>query len=451
MPEERNQQQLLRLSMLLQLEQRARSASRQELPFVMLNETRDLISYEQAVLWQPEPGNRGKVLGISGVAVPDAGSPLVTWLQSVLPGAPLPQETGVLQRFQLSELDDRSGTEWPPQRLPEQVLWVPLLGPADDLLAVLLFFRGEPWSEGDLQLFGYLADAFGHTYAYARTTYRPRVPESGWRRKKTWIGIGMAILLLLGLLPTRQSVLAPAEVVPREPTLVRAPLDGVVDRFFVKPNEPVAAGQLLFALDDTQLKSRLNVTEKTREIARTEYLQAAQQAFADPQANAMLAVLQGRVRQQTADVEYLNDLLERIQVHAPKEGIAIFDDPDDWQGRPVSIGQKIMVIADPEAIELEISLHVNDAITLNTGDEVSFFLNVTPTRPLDARLTFASYSSFVTPENISAYRLNAAFEDPAARPRIGLKGTAKLYGQRSLFALWMLRKPLSIARRWLGI
>jgi hypothetical protein len=450
MPEERNQQQLLRLSMLLQLEQRARSASRQELPFVMLNETKSLISYQQAVLWQPEPGDRGKVLGISGVAVPDAGSPLVAWLQSALPDAPLSQGNGVLQHFQRSELDARAGTEWP-QQLPEQVLWVPLIGPADDLVAVLLFFRAEPWSEADLQLFGYLADAFGHSYAYTRTAYRPRVPESGWRRKKIWVWIGMVTLVLLGLLPTRQSVLAPAEVVPREPTLVRAPLDGVVDRFFVKPNEPVAAGQLLFALDDTQLKSRLNVTEKTREIARTEYMQAAQQAFADPQANAMLAVLQGRVRQQTADVEYLNSLLERIQVHAPKEGIAIFDDPDDWEGRPVSIGQKIMVIADPEVIELEISLPVNDAITLKTGGEVSFFLNVTPTRPLDARLTFASYSSFITPENTAAYRLNAAFEDPVARPRIGLKGTAKLYGERSLFALWMLRKPLSIARRWLGI
>ena len=40
-------------------------------------------------------------------------------------------------------------------------------------------------------------------------------------------------------LPIHLSALAPAEVTAFNPTIVRAPLDGVVDHFEVKPNEDV--------------------------------------------------------------------------------------------------------------------------------------------------------------------------------------------------------------------
>ena len=40
----------------------------------------------------------------------------------------------------------------------------------------------------------------------------------------------LALLAGLAWLPIRQSVLAPAEVIPKQPVLIRAPIDGVVDR-----------------------------------------------------------------------------------------------------------------------------------------------------------------------------------------------------------------------------
>lgn len=49
----------VRLGMVLQLTQRARQASQEELPFIMVNETRQLIPYRQAAFWQVEGGNCG--------------------------------------------------------------------------------------------------------------------------------------------------------------------------------------------------------------------------------------------------------------------------------------------------------------------------------------------------------------------------------------------------------
>ena len=48
----------------------------------------------------------------------------------------------------------------------------------------------------------------------------------------------------------------------------------------------------------------------------------------------------------------------------------MFDDPNDWIGRPVTTGERLLEIADPNQAELEIWLPVADAITLKPGAEI---------------------------------------------------------------------------------
>jgi len=57
-------QHLLRLTLLLQLESRARLAPAEELPYVMVNETSELFPYRQALLWRKEPAS---LIAASGV------------------------------------------------------------------------------------------------------------------------------------------------------------------------------------------------------------------------------------------------------------------------------------------------------------------------------------------------------------------------------------------------
>ncbi len=244
-------------------------------------------------------------------------------------------------------------------------------------------------------------------------------------------------------------MLAEAEVIPHQPNMVRAPLEGVVESFYVQPNEEVNAGQKLFSLDMTQLQSRLNVAEETRDIAQTEYLQMTQQALLDPTVKAKLAGLKSKWDQQAAEVDYVRTLLERCVVTATQSGVTVFDDPNDWLGRPVTQGEKILAVANPQAVELEVRLPMDDLIELKAGDEVLFFSNVAPHHPLQASLTYFSYRTSPTPAEVMAYRLKAEFADTANLPRLGYHGTAKLYGTRRPFLLWLLRKPLRTARLWL--
>ncbi len=251
-------------------------------------------------------------------------------------------------------------------------------------------------------------------------------------------------------LPVTLSALAPAEVVAFQPTIIRAPLEGVVDRFEVQPNDQVKEGQVLLVLDRRAIENKLEVASKALAVAEAEYRQAAQQAVFDDKSRALLAVLKGRAEQRRADVTYNQSLLDRIRVTATRGGLALFDDPNAWIGRPVAIGERLIEIADPDQAELEIWLPVSDAITLKPGARVDFFLNVAPDAPLRASLRQASYEATQSSSGLLGYRLKAKLADGVRVPRIGLKGTAKVYGDQVTLFYYLLRRPLAAARQFVG-
>jgi len=224
----------------------------------------------------------------------------------------------------------------------------------------------------------------------------------------------------------------------------------VVDHFAVAPNAPVREGQTLLELDPRAIQNKLDVAGKALAVAEAEYRQAAQEALFDDKSRAKLAVLNERTEQRRADVAYARSLLDRIHVVADRSGLALFDEPNDWIGRPVTIGEKLLEIADPAEAELEIWLPVADAITLEPGAEVEFFLNVSPGAPLRATLRQASYEATLSSANLLGYRLKATFDDNAHMPRIGLRGTAKIYGEKVTLFYYLARRPLAAVRQFLG-
>jgi multidrug resistance efflux pump len=268
------------------------------------------------------------------------------------------------------------------------------------------------------------------------------------------LGIAAAAVLL-ALVPIRESVLAPAEIAPIDPAPVRAPFEGVVDALQVTPNQPVHAGQALVLLDRTQLQTRLSVTQKALDMAREEYSDTSQQAMSDEKAKGRLAMLASKVDQQQAELRYDQDMLARARITAPADGIAMFDDSSEWVGKPVALGERIMVVASPQRVQLEIQVPAASVVSFEPGSEVKFFSNLAPNEPLGAKLSFASYASAVTADGVLAYAFRAALEptrEPGkAPPRLGLKGTAKIYGPRRILALWLLRRPIAILREWLSI
>jgi Barrel-sandwich domain of CusB or HlyD membrane-fusion len=440
---ERLNQQLVRLTLLLQLERRARQAPEKELPYVLVNETAELIPYRQAVLWRKD---NARIEAVSGVAKPESNSPYSLWLNPVLQYLSKSESALQIKAFTAKDITTEFANDWA-EWLPQHGLWMPLFSTSGGKY-ILALFRDDAWSEAEVHLLSYLAEAYGHAFALAEAA-QPAVPwQDRLKERKNQLIVGGLLLLAL-FFPIRQSVLAEAEVIAQRPNLVRAPLEGVVETFYVKPNEAVKVGQKLFSLDKTELRSRLEVTKEKRDSAQTDYQQTTQQAMLDPTVKHELAGLKSKWDQESAELEYVRTLLQRSDVTATVAGVTVFDDPNDWLGRPVKQGEKILAVANPKAVELEIRLPMEDLIVLEPGAEVLFFSNITPHKPLDARLNYFSYRASPTPADVMAYRLKATFAENEELPRLGYHGTAKLYGSRRPFILWLLRKPIQTVRLWL--
>jgi multidrug resistance efflux pump len=251
------------------------------------------------------------------------------------------------------------------------------------------------------------------------------------------------------LIPVRQSVLAPAEVVPLGGQVVAAPLDGVIAEFLVKPNQAVKNGDLLLRFESTTLKAQADVAERALGVAEAELKANSQRSFADAESSSKIDLLAARVEQKRAERNYAIELLKRSEVRAERDGIAVFADAERWLGKPVQTGERLMEIADPNQAELRIELAVGDAIALEPGAQVALFLDSDPLQRHLARLERSAYEAQPTAAGQLAYRLDARFD--ATAPRIGLRGTAKIFGDRAPLALYLLRRPLAGLRQSVGL
>jgi len=439
------------LLVLLDLGRRARTAgSMEELGFLVVNDSHALAAYRQAVLWRADRG----VDTLSGVVEAEANAPYAQWLdQACRAWTEARQAPGAVGPHSLPPALAQHWSQW----LPLHGLWLPFAGGG------LLFAAETPWGDETIALFQEWRDTWHHAWSHQqstastwswrrlghaiRTALAPDRSKSWWRQWR--LAAGVLIVLAL-LCPVRLSVLAPGELVPANPALIRAPLDGVIAQIQVRPNEIVSAGQPLFNFDQAPIATRLEIATQGLATAQAEYRQYAQQALSDPKSKAQLATLGGKIEEKQAEAEFARDQFRRASVLAPRAGIALFDDPSEWIGKPVQTGERIMRIATPDDVEVEAWLPIGDAIPLADQAEVTLYLASSPLSALPASLRYVAHDAMPRPDGSYAYRVRARVA-PRSDLRIGLKGTARLAGPWVPLAYWIMRRPLAVIRQHVGL
>jgi multidrug resistance efflux pump len=421
---------------LFDLEQRLVAAKRPvEIAFLAVDMAHSILSYRQAALWSEAEG----VVALSGVAVVESGSPYVLWLGQVLKSLLALRTPRSLTAHDLSPELAGSWGDW----LPEHALALPVDG------EILLYARQEPFTQQEIALLAHLAALVGVTRKALQPhgSFRDGLKALNSRRAR----LITAAAVLAALFPVTGSVLAPADAVPAHPVVVRAPLDGVVDRIAVQPNALVAEGQDLFALDSTQLSGKLDVARSQWATAEAEYRQAAQAMVFDAKAKAQVAILSGKVQEKAAETRLLEGQLARIAVKSPRAGVAVFDDAAEWIGKPVAVGEKVMAVADETDTEVEAWVAVADIGEVRPGAPLTLFLNTAPLSPIRATLRSVAYEASARPDNTIAHRVRANMAEGKTRPRLGLKGTARIDGESVPLVWWLFRKPLATMRQYVGL
>lgn len=450
------------LMTLIDLGHRARvAASADELAFLLVNDTHRLLPYRQSALWFAEGG----VHCLSGVVQTEANAPYVQWLNQLCQVLSAAHDTPGVFVIRPETLPAELALQWD-EWLPNCALWVGLPASVRHAASVAggLLLAGDAQEHAGLVNTALcpLLEEWLHIWRHAwLAQFRPRpwsralwrekfsawwhgpAARPWWRRRPLQIALAVTALLLC---PVRLTVLAPGELVPAQPAVIRAPLDGVIAQFYVQPNAAVKAGQPLFSFDEAPIASRLEVARHALSSAQTEYRQQAQMAVSDSKSKGQLAMSLGKIGEKQADADYLENQFQRAHVIAPQDGVALFDDPSEWIGRPVQTGERIMKIAAPRDIEIEAWIPVGDAIPLADAAKVSLYLAATPFDALSGQVRYLGHDALARPDGNYAYRLRARL-DGASTQRVGLKGTVKVQGSWVPLVYWMLRRPLALIRQ----
>lgn len=448
--------------LLLDLSRRVRHAENGlALQFILVNQTHEIVNYLIAALWIEGEG----IVMQSGVSEVEKHAPFIMWLSEL--GEHLSHTQDKVTNIEPSMLSAEDVDEWE-SHLPPEALWLPIL--SNEKKAGLIICREESWTDQEIKLLNEWVDIWGHAWKKMHAMSLPGELNQIGQSIKSWMTLSddkdenfisslwnnkrrrlFIIIFIVLFIPIKLSVLAPAEIISSKPAIIRVPIEGVIDEFFVKPNQKVIEGQPLFKLDLTSLKSRLQIAQQETQVASTEYRQGTLKSLSDPKSRTQLASQEGKATEKKLETEYIKDLLEKAQIKSPSDGIVIFDDPSDWIGKPVAAGERVMIIANEYDIEIEAWLSINNAIELPQNAKVTFYLNTSPLSPIEGVVKSIGYEAMQRPDSTYAYRLRAEVTSKNLNQRIGLKGTAKISGRYVPLAYWIFRKPLALGRQFLGL
>ena len=443
-----NEDKNIKIARLIGLEKKSREARTQdELNFVVVNETRQIFDFVNSYLLLKTPTDKYHVKAVSDLATVDRTAPLVTFVENIIND----QKNANLKEIQNLEVDkiSRSLKIKKPKNIPDNILLIPIFSPQRGLQGFLITTRNEKFNDNEVELARHLSLTYGHAYNTFLTDFSIKdFLKKNFTGKRSWIIILSIIFILI--IPIKITSTAPVEVVPKNPRLITAPFDGVVKNIIVNNNDKINSGDLLIQIEDTDLKNSFNLAKQSLQVAEKELLRSRQFSFSNNEEKARLAELMAQVDLKKAEVESTSERLKNSKIYADKDGIAIVDQKNNWQGRPVSVGEKIITIANPEKVEFLIWLPVKDSLIIKENTDVKVFLDINPIKPLKGKLKRASYQSSLSPEEVLSYQISASFEGEEI-PRIGLRGTAKIYGSRVTLFYYLFRKPITFVRQLIGV
>ena len=436
------------LAALIKADRRFRAATQlDELAFALCNEVTGVLAYRQAMLL-----GRGEVgrtiFTLSGAVAPGSDAPFALWVKRLLGN--VQQRIGsdpLLLGAQ--DMPEALATQWN-DWLPPLLVCVPLRQ-GEVVFGVVVYGREAAPTDMELQMLRLMAESA--SYCWGALVQGGQVKAAALQPRKlgTMALAALAAVLVLALVPVRSAVLAPAEVIAKEPTFLRAPLEGVIEQLSVAPNQAVVEGQSLGRYDQRRLRTQLEVARRTALALEAEVRQLTVASISDVRARAAMPGVEGRLQAQLAELDFLQQQLSRVELRAPQAGVAVYDNPSEWVGRPVAVGERIMQLADPNRVELEIRVPVADVIEFGPGSQALFFRNIDPDAPVPARLVFLSYRATPGQDGVLGYRMRASFDEGVAPLRIGLKGVSKVYGPRVSLGYYILRRPLAALRTSLGL
>lgn len=408
-----------------------KSKKKENLYFEIVNDSVVIAKYDRAVLWKMAKGKPSQLLAVSGqISVNKEASLSKQWME-------LLKKTPDLTKVQLLNSPDGSKEV--------SILWMPLFAYERPALGLWLEkWNNVAWTKEEIDLLQFL----GVSYSAASEKF---VRRFEWKKLLTKPAIAIAILALLAsffiTIPLR--IVGPCEIVPKDPIVISAPLEGIIDEILVHPGQGVSKGTLIVTYDKRVPLQDLKVAQKKVEIIKSEVGRATAMAEKDKKALAELGVDALKLKKEELELQLAQFRASQLNILAPDAGVVMLDNPEEWRGKPVKIGEKILTIADPTHTKIRIWISEDDNVPIDFKHPVKIFLNITPEKSYYASLVYISSYTHLTEKGVNSFIAEAEWTDKQPEDvKLGLKGTAILYGEDVSIFYWIIRKPWGYVRHF---
>jgi multidrug efflux pump subunit AcrA (membrane-fusion protein) len=244
-----------------------------------------------------------------------------------------------------------------------------------------------------------------------------------------------AVLAVLMLVERPLTVVADAVVEGSEQRAVTAAFDGFLASADAREGDRVAAGDVLFRLDERDFaldRLRLAALRAQAELELDRAISARDRAET--------AIVEGRLRQIDAELALVEQQIDRSRVVAPFDALVVSGDLSRSIGRAVSRGETLMVLAPLGEYRVSLSVQESDIADLNPGQEGVLKLAAIPERDfaldLVEMIPVARYE-----EGTTLYSVDARLRDDGGLLLHGMTGAARIEIRPvPLIVLW--GKPL---------
>ncbi|MEM9016940.1 MAG: efflux RND transporter periplasmic adaptor subunit [Verrucomicrobiota bacterium] len=241
-------------------------------------------------------------------------------------------------------------------------------------------------------------------------------------------------LLGVGFVPLRERCEAPLNLEPTVRRIIAAPFDSTLRLTEAEAGDLVSEGDVLARLDGREVRFALVEAIANRTRAEKE---ADRALDAGKVAEAQMAQLEAESH---AQQQQLNEAKqERLEVRSPIKGLVLQGDLERAEGTPLRTGDRLFEIAPIDSLLVEVALPESEISRVRVGMPVRIKLEAYPGETLEAELTRVPLRSEIR-DGQNVFVCEATIENHDERFRPGMKGEAKVLGDRT-FLLWTILRP----------
>jgi len=428
-----------------------KAPSREALGFIIVNDTFQVFKYDQALLWEYSD-NEAHLIAVSGQHKIIKETEFYQKSHQLFKSLTNPKKAQEITPESFSKDGELFRDIFP--KVTTFLYWFPIIIENELRLGLLLELFNETDEkkevhEVELQV---LSNLLIPSYSAAWAKFdQARVMRALTYQKKIWYSLVAGLLLASVVVRVPLRVVSPAEIVPETPILVTAPLDGTIANVLVKPGMTVSKDELLFEYDKRVPIEELKTAQKQVEISEAEVNRSATLGLSDQKALAELEILKLKLQKDQVILENAQLQAEKLDVKAPEGGVVMIDDPEEWRGRPVRIGERVLTISDPSKTKIKIWIPESDNVIIDPQKDVKLYLNVSPDHAYYAKLDYISFESRIGEGEVPGFLAEALWENQPKDVKLGLKGTAILYGENVSLLYFLFRKPWASFRRYTGL